>query len=399
MTLANSKLQNKVYLVDGRRTPFGKFGGSLKDIGGLDLSLVPCMKLLKVLALNPKSIDQVIVGNVIPSTTDMIYVSRHLGLKLETGIEKPAYNLNRLCGSGIQSIIDATNLIRLGQANCILAGGVEAMSSIPHLTYGARFGTKYGSLKSVDMLLDTLTDKYTGLPMAITAENMATKYNISRKDCDDYSLNSHLKAKKADEAGLLNDEIVDFELKNHKLSNDEHIRSSVSSDDFDGLRASFQKDGVVTAGTASGIVDGAAYVIVASEKFVIDNKLVPLAEIIDSQVVGVDPNFMGIGPVPCIQNLLTKNSMKIEDIDLFEINEAFAAQVISCRDELKITDERLNIWGGAISRGHPLGATGARITMTLAKQLKTTNKNLGIASACIGGGQGISILLKRYDGK
>lgn len=397
MTLANSKLYNKVYLVDGRRTPFGKFGGSLKDISGLDLSLAPCTKLLNILNLSPKLIDQVIIGNVIPSTTDMIYVSRHLGLKLGTGIDKPAYNLNRLCGSGIQAIIDATNLIKLGEANCVLAGGVEAMSSIPHLVYGARFGTKYGSLKNVDMLLETLTDKYTGLPMAITAENMATKYNISREDCDSYSLQSHKRASDADKAGYLDEEIVEFEFKRNTINSDEHIRSSVSSSDFESLRASFQKDGVVTAGTASGIVDGAAFVIVASERFVKDNKLEPLAEIIDSQVIGVDPNFMGIGPVPCIQNLLSKNNLKVDDIDLFEINEAFAAQVISCRNELCIPDEKLNIWGGAISRGHPLGATGARISMTLAKQLKKTDKKLGIASACIGGGQGISILLKRCD--
>ncbi len=397
MALGDVSPSNKVYLIDGRRTPFGKFGGSLKKTSGLDLCLSPCKKLLEVTNIDPKSIDQVIVGNVIPSTTDMIYVSRHIGLHLGIGIEKPGYNLNRLCGSGIQSIMDAVNLIKLNEAECVLAGGVESMTTIPHLTYGARFGTKYGGLQSVDMLLDTLTDKYTGLPMAITAENMAEKYNITREECDDYSFKSHKKATKAKEDGHFKDEIVPFDLKKKQLCLDEHVRADASLKDFESLKSSFKKDGVVTPGTASGIVDGASFVIVASEKFVKENKIIPLAEIVDSCVVGVDPNFMGTGPVPAIEKLLKRNGYSVEDIDLFEINEAFAAQVISCRDELKIQDEKLNIWGGAISIGHPLGATGARITTTLSKQLKKKEKKLGIASACIGGGQGISILLKNYN--
>lgn len=397
MTLGDVNPSNKVYLVDGRRTPFGKFGGSFKNTSALDLCVSPCQKLLDSTKIEPKFIDQVIVGNVIPSTTDMIYVSRHIGLKLGVGIEKPAYNVNRLCGSGVQAIMDAVNLIKLNEADCILAGGVESMSTIPHLTYGARFGTKYGGLKSVDMLLDTLTDKYTGLPMAITAENMAEKYNVSREECDDFSLKSHEKTTAAYNEGHFEKEIVPFKLKKKELIQDEHVRVKTSIDDFNSLKSSFKQDGVVTPGTASGIVDGSAFVIVASEKFVKENSLKPIAEIVDSCVVGVDPNFMGIGPVPSIKKLLAKNNLSIEDIDLFEINEAFAAQVISCRKELKIDENKLNIWGGAISIGHPLGATGARIAMTLSKQLKSEGKKIGIASACIGGGQGISILLKNCD--
>jgi len=389
--------ENKVYLVMGKRTPFGKFGGSLKDLSTLDLSLAASKSLVDELKIDPKLIDQVIVGNVIPSATDTIYVSRHIGLHLGCGEDKAAYNLNRLCGSGIQSILDAARLIKLNEANCVLAGGVENMSAIPHLTYGARFGTKYGGLKNVDMLLDTLTDKYTGKPMAITAENMAQKYDISREQCDEYSYQSHLKATKVNKDGLLDSEIAPIELKKHTVSHDEHVRDEVSLEDLNKLRASFVKDGVVTAGSASGIVDGAAFVLVASEKFVKENKLTPLAQIVDGGVIGVDPSYMGIGPVPCIQNLLTKNQLKVDDIDLFEINEAFAAQVISCKQELKIPDEKLNIWGGAISRGHPLGATGTRISLTLARQLKENNKQLGVASACIGGGQGIALLLKNYN--
>lgn len=394
MTLSDLNTYNKVYLVDGRRTPFGKFGGSLKETSGLDLCVSPCEKLLEAASIKAQDIDQVIVGNVIPSTTDMIYVSRHIGLKLGCGVEKSAYNLNRLCGSGVQAIMDAVNLIKLNQANCILAGGVESMSAIPHLTYGSRFGTKYGSLKSVDMLLDTLTDKYTGLPMAITAENMAKKYNITREECDEYSLRSHQKAVDAYNKKHFDNEIVPFKLKRKELTKDEHVREETSLKDFNSLRSSFKENGVVTAGTASGIVDGAAFVIIASEKYVKENNLTPLAEIVDSCVVGVDPNFMGIGPVPSIEKLLSKNNLTVDDIDLFEINEAFAAQVISCRKELKIDEKKLNIWGGAISIGHPLGATGVRITTTLAKQLKFEGKTLGVASACIGGGQGISMLIR-----
>lgn len=385
---------NKVYLIDGRRTPFGKFGGSFKNTPTLELCLHASNALLNENQVSPSSIDQIIVGNVIPSTTETIYVSRHLGLKLNVPENRSAYNVNRLCGSGIQSILDAARLIRLGEANCVLAGGVENMSLIPHLSYGARFGTKYGPLKSVDMLLDTLTDKYTNEPMAITAENMAKKYKITREECEEFSYYSHKKSIDADSKGYLKKEIVPFETKKGIISVDEHVRNDISLENLKKLRPSFAKDGVVTAATASGIVDGAAFTLIASEKFIKDNNIAPLAEIVSWQTIGVDPRFMGIGPVPCIEKIMNNFSYTVDDIDLFEINEAFAAQVISCQKALKIPSDKLNVWGGAISRGHPLGATGSRISLTLARQLKEYNKKLGIASACIGGGQGIAILLE-----
>jgi acetyl-CoA acyltransferase 2 len=385
----------KTFLVAGKRTPFGKFGGSLKDIAPVDLAVHCSQALLEETKLKPDQFDHVVFANVAPSTTDTMYAGRHLALKLGMPQETPGYVVNRLCGSGIQVILDAVKQIKLGESNCVLVAGSENMSLMPHLVYGSRFGTKYGSLKTVDMLMDTLTDKFTGIPMALTAEKLAEMNKITRDQVDQYSLESHLKAKKAYDDGHLQDEIVPIEEGRVSCKVDEHIRFDVDLKGMQKLKASFQKDGVVTPGTASGIVDGAASVIVASEDFVAKNNLTPLAEIIDGDVVGVDPSIMGIGPVPAIKNLLAKNNMEISEIDLFEINEAFAAQVMACGLNLEIPNEKLNVWGGAVAIGHPLGATGTRISLTLARQLNILNKSYGIASACIGGGQGISLLLKK----
>ncbi len=387
----------KVYLVGGKRTPFGKFGGSLKDITPVDLAVHAGKSLLSEISLDPKLIDQVILGNVVTSSTDTIYGGRHLALKLGCKTETPGVTINRLCGSGIQSILDATRLIKTGEAACVLAGGTENMSMVPHLTYGARFGTKYGSLKNVDMLLDALTDQYAGSPMGITAETLGAQFNVERADCDVYSLESHQKASKAYADGLLQGEIAPIELKRGVCEKDEHLREGASLEDMAGLRSSFIKDGLVTAGSASGIVDGAAVAIIASEEFVTKNKLTPIAEIIDGQVVGVDPKIMGIGPSPAISQLLIRNDLSLSDIDLVEINEAFAAQTLSCVKDLELDPAKLNVWGGAVSLGHPLGASGTRITTTLARQLKHFKKSLGVASACIGGGQGISVLIKNVE--
>lgn len=385
----------KVYLVNGKRTPFGKFGGSLKDLTPVDLAVHASKALLAEIKLDPALIDQVILGNVVPASTDTMYGGRHLALKLGCNIETPGICINRLCGSGIEAILQAARIIRMGEASCILASGTENMSMIPHLVYGSRFGTKYGSLKTVDMLLDALTDQYTATPMGITAENLAEKFHVDRKVSDEYSLASHAKAAKAYASGHLQGEIAPIQLKKELLSIDEHLRDPLNIEDLKKLSTTFKKDGVVTAASASGIVDGAASVIVASAEFCKINKFNPIAEIVDGEVIGVDPKIMGIGPSPAIKNLLRKNNLALSDIDLFEINEAFAAQTISCLKDLEIPEEKLNIWGGAIALGHPLGASGVRISLTLARQIKVLNKNLGIASACIGGGQGIAILLSK----
>lgn len=383
--------EKRVFLVDGKRTPFGKFGGSLSLITPVDLSVHASKPIVEGLE---DKIDHVILGNVVPSSTDTMYGGRHLALKLGMPQKTPGYVVNRLCGSGIQIMLDAKRMIQLGEANSVLVSGVENMSMVPHLTYGARFGTKYGSLENVDMLLDALTDKYAQIPMGITAENLAKKHEISREQCDEFSLQSHIRTKKAYDDNLMQGEIVAIQEGRVDCSEDEHYRKDANIEGMNKLRPSFQKEGTVTPGTASGIVDGACSLLIASEEFCSQNKLTPLAEIVDGAVVGVDPCYMGIGPVDVSRMLLNKTGISQDEIDLWEINEAFAAQTLACQKELGIDSEKLNIWGGSIAIGHPLAASGSRISLTLARQLKHHNKKLGIATACIGGGQGIAVLLK-----
>ena len=385
----------KIYIVQGKRTPFGKFGGALSSVIPVDLAVHAARALLEETKIAPDTLDQVIFANVIPSTPDTLYAGRHLGLKSGLKIEAPGIVINRLCGSGIQAIIDAARLIRNGEAQSVLVGGAENMSMVPHLTYGARFGTKYGGLGSKDLLLDTLYDKHAGMPMGQTAENLAHEYTVTKEESDLYAFESHQKANKAYEQGLIQPEIAPIKMDRIDCAKDEHLRPDATIADMQKLKPTFKKDGTVTAGSASGIVDGACAMVIASEEYVKKHNLKPLAEIIAGEVVGVDPSKMGIGPVPAIQNLLKKQNLKMTDIDLFEINEAFAPQVIACKKALEIPSEKLNIWGGAVALGHPLGATGLKITLTLARELQHLGKNYGISSACIGGGQGIALLIKR----
>lgn len=394
MTLNDMLSTRNVYLVEGKRTPFGKFGGSLKDISPVDLAVHATKAVFSSTGISGLDVDHFILGSVVPSTTDTLYGGRHLALKSGAKESTPGYCLNRLCGSGAQVILDAVRLILLGEASSVIAAGTENMSNVPHLVYGSRFGTKYGPLKTVDMLMDSLTDKNAGCPMGITAENLAVKYSISREEAEEFSVSSHQKVAKAYEAGHFKGELASFETKRGTVEADEHFRGDVNIQDMAKLRASFKEGGVVTAATASGIVDGASSTLIAGEDFCQKNNLKPLARILDGTVVGVDPTIMGIGPVPAINTLLERNNLKISDIDLFEINEAFASQVLSCQKELGIDSEKLNIWGGAIALGHPLAASGNRITLTLARQLKDKGLKRGIASACIGGGQGIAILIE-----
>jgi acetyl-CoA acyltransferase 2 len=387
--------QEKIYLVQGKRTPFGKFGGSLKDITPVDLAVHASKALISEIKLDASKIDQVILGSVVPSSTDTMYGGRHLALKLGCRQETPGVVINRLCGSGIEAILDAARLIKVGEAQCVLAAGTENMSMVPHLVYGSRFGTKYGSLKTVDMLLDALTDQYAQTPMGITAENLSEKFEVTREQCDVFSFDSHNRAAKAYKDNLLQGEIAPVQLKKGVCDRDEHMRDDASLAEMKSLKPTFKPDGVVTAASASGIVDGAAAVIVASESFCKKEGLTPLAEIVDGFVIGVDPKIMGIGPSPAIKGLLAKTKMTLDQIDLFEINEAFAGQTLSCMKDVKIPHDKINLWGGAVALGHPLAASGVRIAHTLSRQLKHYNKTYGIASACIGGGQGIAVLLKR----
>jgi acetyl-CoA acyltransferase 2 len=384
----------KIYIVEGKRTAFGKFGGSLKNITPVDLSVLCSKELLSTNNIKPETIDHVILGNVVPSSTDTMYGGRHLGLKLGIPLESPGYVVNRLCGSGIQAIMDAVRLIKLDEASCVLVSGTENMSMIPHLVYGSRFGTKYGPLKTVDMLNDALSDQFAKVSMGETAENLGQKYSITRDMCDEFAYLSHAKAAKAYKDNLLQGEICKVNTGKEEIAMDEHLRTDASVADMQKLKPSFKKDGVVTPATASGIVDGAASVIIASEAYVQKHGLKPIAEIIDGMVIGVEPTCMGIGPAPAIKKLLEKTKTQLKEIDLVEINEAFAAQTLACAKDLELDQSRLNIWGGAVALGHPLAASGVRISYTLARQLKHQGAKLGIASACIGGGQGIALMIK-----
>lgn len=385
----------KIFIVEGKRTPFGKFGGSLGSLTPVELAVIAVRELLVSTKISPDTFDQVIFANVIPSTPDTLYAGRHLALKCGLPTETPGIVINRLCGSGIQSLIDGTRLIKTGEAEALLLAGAENMTMVPHLTYGARFGTKYGALKTQDLLLDTLFDKHVQLPMGLTAENLSEEYKITKDESDAFAYESHQKATKAYELGLIQPELATIRTERVQCDRDEHLREDISLADIQKLKPTFKKDGTVTAGSASGIVDGACAIILASEDYVIKHKLNPIAEVISGEVVGVDPSKMGIGPVPAIQKLLKKQGLHISNIDLFEINEAFAPQVLACRKALEITPEKLNVWGGAVALGHPLGATGLKITLTLARQLQHYKMNYGISSACIGGGQGIALLIKK----
>lgn len=385
----------KVFIISGKRTPFGKFGGSLASLSPIDLAVLTTQRLLAELNLAPESIDQVIFANVLPVTPDTLYGGRHIALKSGLKTSTPGVSVNRLCGSGIQGIIDAARIIRSQEAEAIMVTGAEAMSMSPHLIYGSRFGTKYGALPTKDLLLDTLYDKHAALPMGITAENLAQEFKVSREESDQYSFESHQKANQAYIDGLIQPEVMSVNLGKSQIDRDEHLRGDISLKDLNKLKSTFIKDGTVTAGSASGIVDGGASLLIASEAFIQKHKLTPLVEIIGGEVVGVDPSKMGIGPVPAIQQLLGRFKLAIQDIDLFEINEAFAPQVIACQKTLEIPIKSLNIWGGAIALGHPLGATGVKISLTLARQLQHYKKEYGVSSACIGGGQGIALLMRK----
>eukprot|EP01114_Cavostelium_apophysatum_P005198 TRINITY_DN1593_c0_g2_i1.p1 TRINITY_DN1593_c0_g2~~TRINITY_DN1593_c0_g2_i1.p1 ORF type:complete len:413 (-),score=111.86 TRINITY_DN1593_c0_g2_i1:53-1291(-) len=392
---STSSKKERVFIVGAKRTPFGKFGESLKDITPVDLAVISSKAALKEANISdPSKIDHVIFANVLPSTTDTLYGGRHVALKVGAPVHTPAYNVNRLCGSGLQAIADARDMIQRGEASCVLAAGSENMSLAPHLVWGSRFGTKYGSLQTGDMLLDALTDKYGNCPMGITAENLAEKYKITREESDQFGLRSHQLAAAAYKNNKLQGELTPVALKKGELTQDENVRHNATLADVQKLKASFKKDGTVTPGTASGIVDGGASVVVVSESFCQKHGITPLAEVGESAVIGVEPSLMGFGPVPAVRKLFEKTGLSMKDVDLVELNEAFAPQALSVAKELGIDMSRLNIWGGAIAIGHPLGASGLRIAGTLSRQLKDTNGKTGIATACIGGGQGMALLIK-----
>lgn len=389
-----------VYIVDGARTAFTVFGGSFAKVGATELGTTTAIEALKRSKVKPEQVDHVIYGNVIHTGKNASYLARHIGLNAGVPQEVPALTLNRLCGSGMQSIVSGAQHILLGEADIVLAGGAENMSQSPYSNFEQRFsGSKLGNLQFEDMLQATLTDQYTGSGMGMTAEKLSEQYEISREEQDAFAIESNQRAAKAVEAGVFAEEIVPIEVKTRKgvvaVDKDEHIKPDVTAEGMAKLRPAFKKDGTVTAGNASGINDGAASVVVASEKAVDEHGLEPLARIVSWGTVGVDPTIMGIGPVPAIQQALERANLTIEDMDIVEINEAFAAQYLAVEKELGLDRLKTNVNGGAIALGHPVGASGARILLSAAYELKRRNAKYAVASLCIGGGQGIAVVIER----
>ncbi len=389
-----------VVILSGVRTAFGAMGGALKDVTAQDLAVPTAKAAMERAGVSPDQIDHVIYGNVLQTSNDAIYVARHVGLRAGVPHNVPALTLNRLCGSGFQAVVSAAEQILTGQASVVLCGGTENMSMAPHVTHGLREGAKFGKPPAMkDLLWECLTDTQTGMPMAITAENLAEKYRITREECDAFALGSQQRWAAANLAGRFADEILPFEIKTRKgpisFSVDEHARPQTDLAGLAKLPAVFKKDGTVTAGNASGICDGAASLVVADAAWAARNNLKPLARLVSWGVSGCDPTLMGIGPVPASRRALESAGLGVADMDVVEINEAFAAQYLAVEQELGLDRDRTNVNGGAIALGHPLGASGARITATLAHELRRRGGRYALGAACIGGGQGIAVVLER----
>ena len=377
----------EIVIVAGKRTPMSEYGGALRDYSALELGSVAAKAAIEQSQFGATEFDHSIFGNALQTSGDALYGARHVALKAGLPVEVPALTVNRLCGSGIQSIISAAQLIELGEASVVLAGGMESMSQAPHVIRGARWGIKLGQGKLEDSLMVALLDTYCGCYMAATAETLARKYGITREAQDEYALRSQKLAHAAWEAGRFSDEVTPVD----KIVRDDHMRPDTTLDVLAKLKPAFAKDGFVTAGNASGIVDGGAAVVVTTRDRA---KAKPIGRIVSWGIAGVPPEIMGIGPVPATKIALEKAGLKLSDIDLIEINEAFAAQYLAVEKALELDRNNVNVNGGAIALGHPLGATGTRLVITLLYELRRRKKRYGLASACIGGGQGIAIILE-----
>ena len=383
-----------IVIVNGARTPMAEYNGHFSDVTAIDLAVVAAKEALSRSGVAPEDVDHVIVGNALQTSGDAIYGARHVGLKAGVPKSVPALTVNRLCGSGIQSIINAAEQIELGEATTVLAGGMENMSQAPHVIRGARKGLRLGQAPMEDSLMVALLDSYCGLYMAQTSDNLARKYHISREEQDAFALQSQQRAAAAQEACRLSEEIVAVPAgrKGETMAKDDHLRPETTMEGLAKLKPAFAKDGFVTAGNASGIVDGAAMVMVTTAENAKNKK--PLGRIVSWGIAGCDPEIMGIGPVPATQIALKRAGMKLDDIDLIEINEAFAGQILAVIKELGIDPSKLNVNGGAIALGHPLAASGTRLVLTVLHELRRRKARYGLASACIGGGQGIAMIVE-----
>jgi acetyl-CoA acetyltransferase family protein len=388
----------EVLIVGGARTPMIDYVGALKDVSALELGAIASRGAFEKYGVKPEWIDHAVFGNVLQTSADAIYGARHVALKAGVPVDVPALTVNRLCGSGIQAAVSGAQMIQLGEASLVLTGGVESMSQAPHVIRGLRGGLKLGQGKLEDSLWEALVDTYCGCPMAITAENCAAKYGIGREAQDAYALRSQQLAAAAWKAGRFADEIVAVEIKGRKgvqiVDRDDHLRPETTMEILAKLPPAFKKDGTVTAGNASGIVDGGAALILASRGAADRHHLRPLGRLVAWASTGVEPSLMGMGPAPATRKALAQAGVSLDSIDLIEINEAFAGQYLAVEKELSLDRDRVNVNGGAIALGHPLGMSGTRLLLTLLLELRRRGGKRGLAAACIGGGQGIAAIVE-----
>jgi acetyl-CoA acetyltransferase family protein len=390
-----------VVFLSGVRTGFGGFGGALKDLTATDLGVLAGVAALARSKVAPAEVDHVVFGNVLQTSADAPYLARHVGLRAGLPTETPAVTVNRLCGSGFEAVVQAAQQILLGESQVVLAGGTESMSQAPHVVRGARWGLRLGTPPPLeDSLWEAVRDAHCGLSMAETAENLAQQYRVAREAVDCYAALSQARARDAWARGDYADEVVPVMLKDRKTREprpwaaDEHMRPDTTPETLAKLPPYFRKDGVVTAGNASGICDGAAALVLASERYAAERGLAPIGRLVAWAAAGVDPRTMGIGPAPASRRALERAGLALEDMDLVEVNEAFAAQYLAVEQELELDRERTNVDGGAVALGHPLGASGARITLHLLHALRRRGGRYGLGTACIGGGQGIAVIVE-----
>jgi acetyl-CoA acetyltransferase family protein len=391
-------MTEEIFIVNGARTPMTDYVGALKDVSALELGATAARGAMERSGVRPDWIDHAIFGNVLQTSADAIYGARHVALKAGVPVDVPALTVNRLCGSGLQAAVSGAQHILLGEADMVLAGGTESMSQAPHVIRGLRGGLKLGQGTLEDSLWAALLDTHCGCTMAATAENCAAEYGITREEQDCYALRSQQLADRAWREGRLAEEIVPVEIKTRKgtdvVSRDDHMRPDTTIEVLAKLPPAFSKNGCVTAGNASGIVDGAAALVLASKRSVDARGLKPLGKLVGWATVGVEPTLMGMGPAPATRKVLEKTGLTLDDIDLIEVNEAFAAQYLAVEKDLGLDRNKVNVNGGAIALGHPLGMTGARLVLTLLLELRRRGARRGLATACIGGGQGIAAIVE-----
>ena len=390
-----------IAIVSGARTPMGRYCGKLRDFTAMELGAVASKAAIERAGLDPKDFDHAVFGNAQQTSGDALYGARHVALRAGLPIETPALTVNRLCGAGMQAIVSGAQMIQTGEASVVLAGGMESMSQAPHVIRGARWGLGLGEGKLEDSLMVALLDTYCGLYMANTAELYGEQQGITRQMQDELALRSQRCADDAYKAGRIQEELTPVPLKNSRgeptgemFTEDDHRRPQTTMDGLAKLKPAFGKNGTVTAGNASGIVDGGAAVVLMSIENALKRNLKPLGRIVGWGIAGVDPKIMGRGPVPATKMALQKAGLTLDYLDLIEVNEAFAAQYLAVEKELGLDREKVNVNGGAIALGHPLGATGTRLVITLLYELKRRNKKYGLATACIGGGQGIAVIVE-----